>query len=118
MHQQKNKPILKIMKKLFLMLTSALLAFTSCSVDEGIVDTTSDGEYSLDYSIDDNGDTISVTVEGTIDEDFTFTSDKIWSLEGRVFVDNAELTIEAGTIIKGEAGTGTCLLYTSDAADD
>jgi hypothetical protein len=47
-------------------------------------------------------------VSGSITANTTWTSDKIYELDGRVFVeDGATLTIEAGTIIKGQEGTGT-----------
>ena len=42
-----------------------------------------------------------------IDSDLTLTNDKIWYLVNRTSITNgATLTIEPGTIIKGEAGTG------------
>ena len=54
-----------------------------------------------------------------IDSDLTLTNDKIWHLVGRTSVeDGYTLTIEPGTIIKGEAGTGanaTCLLIARGA---
>lgn len=44
---------------------------------------------------------------GTISVDETWTADKIYELNGKVVVDNgATLTIEPGTIIKGQEGTG------------
>ncbi len=43
-----------------------------------------------------------------IRENTTWTADQIWTLEGKVVVaSGTTLTIEAGTIIKGAAGTGT-----------
>lgn len=49
-----------------------------------------------------------------IDNNLTLTNDKIWHLVGRTSVTNgATLTIEPGTIIKGNSGTGansTCLI--------
>jgi hypothetical protein len=46
-----------------------------------------------------------VIVTDNISEDVTWTKDKVWILGGRITVlDGATLTIEAGTIIKGEAG--------------
>jgi hypothetical protein len=48
-----------------------------------------------------------VIVSSNITEDATWSSDKTWVLGGRISVeDGATLTIEAGTVIKGEAGTG------------
>lgn len=53
-------------------------------------------------------------IKGSITSDTTLTSDKIWTLEGRVsVVDGVTLTIEPGTIIKAVAGTGSnasCLI--------
>ncbi|MFT7157031.1 MAG: hypothetical protein ACI8Q1_002046 [Parvicella sp.] len=47
-------------------------------------------------------------VSGTINTNTTWTSDKVYELQGKVVVDNgAILTIQAGTIIKGQEGTGT-----------
>lgn len=48
-----------------------------------------------------------VRVTSNITSDVTWTADKVHILGGRIAVeDGATLTIEAGTIIKGEAGTG------------
>ena len=47
------------------------------------------------------------TLVGLIESDRTLTADHIWTLSGRVAVTNgATLTIEPGTIIKAEAGSG------------
>lgn len=46
-------------------------------------------------------------VNSNVTENTTWTSDKVYILGGRItVVDGATLTIEPGTIIKGEAGTG------------
>ncbi|MEE4116634.1 MAG: hypothetical protein V2I37_10720 [Marinilabiliaceae bacterium] len=48
-----------------------------------------------------------VSVAQNIDADQTWTADKVYILEGRIAVlDGATLTIEAGTIIKGNQGSG------------
>ncbi|MFW5656118.1 MAG: T9SS type A sorting domain-containing protein [Bacteroidota bacterium] len=48
-----------------------------------------------------------VVVSGSIDSDVTWTSDNTYILDGLVFVeDGAALTIEAGTVVKAETGTG------------
>tara|TARA_R110000772_G_scaffold205751_2_gene316375 strand:+ start:91 stop:1173 length:1083 start_codon:yes stop_codon:yes gene_type:complete len=53
-------------------------------------------------------------ISGQITENLTLTSDKVWTLQGRVSVVNGTtLTIEPGTIIKAVAGTGSnasCLM--------
>jgi len=47
-------------------------------------------------------------VSGTITTNTVWTSDMVYILDGKVVIDGgATLTIEAGTIIKGEEGTGT-----------
>lgn len=46
-------------------------------------------------------------ITGTINKDFTMTNDVAWILNGRVIVGaDATLTIEPGTIVKGENGQG------------
>ncbi len=46
-------------------------------------------------------------ITGVINRDFTFTNDVAWVLNGRVVVGaGATLTIEEGTIVKGENGQG------------
>ena len=78
-----------------------------------------DGADSFSYvandgTTDSNKATVTVTVNGsfvlsgTYTTNKTLTADKIWSLNGRVFIaDGATLTIPAGTIIKAAGGTGT-----------
>lgn len=82
------------MNKLFYVLIVSLV-FTSCtSNDNG-------GQIIIDPPVD-------TTLKGVITSDKTLTKDKIWELEGRVVVaDGATLTIEAGTIIKAFAGSGS-----------
>jgi hypothetical protein len=67
--------------------------------------------FSIDSSgvSDDDADTV---LDDDIDSDMTLTADKIWELQGTVHVlDGATLTIEAGTVIKGDAGTqGTLVI--------
>ena len=51
------------------------------------------------------------TVEGDIAADRTFSKDKNWLLKGFVFVKpGATLTIEAGTVIKGDNATKAVLI--------
>jgi hypothetical protein len=48
-----------------------------------------------------------VTVSGTINANTTWTKDKIYELDGRVIVTTGvTLTIQAGTVIKGQEGEG------------
>lgn len=56
-------------------------------------------------------------VSGNITEDMTFTSDKIWEIQGRVAVINgATLTIEAGTRVEGATEVDGTVLQGVDAS--
>lgn len=84
-------------------------------------DTDASGAGSVTLTVTDNNNKtgegiVPVTVElvtevrltSNIDADATWTSDKTWILGGRITVlDGVTLTIEPGTVIKGEAGTGS-----------
>jgi hypothetical protein len=87
------------------------LFFTGCKKKEGCTDPTSlnydpeaekdNGtcEYSNENVITDNGSGTGTT---------TWTADKVYILDGFVFVNSGQtLTIQAGTVIKGRAGQGT-----------
>ncbi|MDY7396505.1 hypothetical protein UMM65_14735 [Aureibaculum sp. 2210JD6-5] len=81
------------MKKLFYALTIGAL-LVSCT-----------GNDAPDVIVEPPVDTV---LEGVITTDKTLTKDKIWEISGRVVVANgATLTIEAGTIIKAFAGSGS-----------
>ncbi|UZO81587.1 hypothetical protein NBT05_03710 [Aquimarina sp. ERC-38] len=85
------------MKK-FLMIPGfalAMLAFTGCGDDdENPIDPTDPTDPLMDN-----------VLSGQITEDRTLTADAIWTLDGRVtIVDGVTLTIEPGTIIKGNPG--------------
>ncbi|HAF78997.1 MAG TPA: hypothetical protein DCG42_16925, partial [Maribacter sp.] len=89
------------MKKLiFSLLTITSFALTSCSSDDDTPTTTDDDP------IVEEGEVITLT--GVLTEDQTWESENIYILDGRVIVDEGvTLTIEAGTIIKGEEGLET-----------
>ena len=84
---------------------------TSCAKEQGCTDSTAlnydsnaeEDDGSCIY--DDNADL--VVKEGNITSNETWTKDNIYRLKGRVYVkDGATLTIEAGTVIKADPGSG------------
>lgn len=106
---------MKNLKFLTLLLTlSALSFFYSCGEDDPVEepDTTSTlyEESTVNYTC--SGETkdysiVNVTDRGLGTGSVTWSRNKTYVLNGRVFVNSGQtLTIEAGTIIKGAAGTG------------
>lgn len=91
--------------KFFALAAFAAFALTSCDDDDPVDSTTNDS-------------TELVTISGTISSDATWTKDKIYRLAGRVLVSGgATLTIEPGTIIKADPGSGasaTALVITRE----
>lgn len=96
-------------------MAGALIAGTTSCNKKGCTDPTAtnydekakkdDGSCDFAPEVEDEN---TVTKSGAITADETWTSDKCYLLDGRVYVDNgATLTIEAGTVIKGKQGTGT-----------
>lgn len=89
-------------------LLSAALLITACKKDddEEVVDTPTTREF----TITSNGNVN--TVEGNSDVSYTFTNDKVWLLKNFVYVESgATLTIQPGTIIKGDKDTkGTLII--------
>lgn len=82
------------MKKLLCMLPFAAMSvvFIGCDEDEGLAPITPAGQ---------------TIVSGVIDENETWTADKVYELNGRVIVsEGVTLTIQPGTIIKGHEGQG------------
>jgi hypothetical protein len=77
----------------FAIIATAALTVVSCNDDETV--------------IVDEPTTGNVVVSANITANTTWTKDKVYQLAGRItVVSGVTLTIEAGTIIKGEAGTG------------
>jgi len=86
------KTMNQIMKKLSLLaiLFAGILFVTSCGEDGPT-------------GPKNNENVVTANISG----DVTWTSDKVWILGGRITVlSGATLTIEPGTVIKGQAGTG------------
>ncbi|WP_235207239.1 hypothetical protein [Pedobacter sp. V48] len=97
--QIKNK---EMKKQLLISALSVLVFFASCSKndsDEGIINPpTTEGV---------------VTVTGDVATSTTWTADKIYLLKGNVYVTgNATLTIQPGTIIKGDKASKGSLVIT------
>jgi hypothetical protein len=91
------------------MLLAFLFAYTSCSTDENPLLITKAGELTItEFQL---GNLDLFRVEGTVTEDFTFTNNRVWVLEGGVFVaDGATLTVEPGTKVYGSFNAGTSFL--------
>lgn len=91
-------------KQLLLCAMSVLVFFASCSKS------TDDGD--INPPVPSN----TVEVSGDVAASTTWSADKIYLLKGNVFVTgNATLTIEPGTIIKGDKATKGALIITRGA---
>jgi len=88
---------MKKINLLALLFLALAFGFTACD------------DTDVDPEVDNGDDNDGVTVvTENISEDVTWNSETVYQLGGRIFVlEGATLTIEPGTIIKGEAGTGT-----------
>jgi len=87
-------------KQLSLMMMGLMMLVAACSKDDG----PNDGNGNNDSGYEE--------VSGDITSSMTWTADKIYLLKGTVYVtNNATLTIEPGTIIKGEKSSkGTLII--------
>ncbi len=82
------------LKQLTIIATIIALSLSSCKKEDPITTTPTP----------DSGNTV---VSTNITANTTWTSDNVYELAGRITVtEGATLTIEAGTVIKGQAGTG------------
>jgi hypothetical protein len=86
-----------------------LLMCASCSTDEEPLLVTKAGELIItEFQL---GILDLSRVEGSVSQDFTFSNDRVWVLEGGVFVkDGATLTIEPGTKVYGSFNANTSFL--------
>jgi hypothetical protein len=94
------------MKKLFYSVVfMSVLFFASCSDDDTVTNP--------------NPQPSNEVVSGNITENTTWTNDRIWELDGKVYVtEGVTLTINPGTIIKGQQSTGSnasALIVAQDA---
>ncbi|MCJ8211809.1 hypothetical protein MUY27_18970 [Mucilaginibacter sp. RS28] len=96
------------MKKISILLLSVMFLFTAC--------TKNDDGGTVDPPVD-NGNVVTVT--GDISTSTTWSADKIYFLKGFVYVTNgATLTIQPGTIIKGDKSTKGTLVITRGSKID
>ena len=91
-------------KFLFLFIVLATI-LTSCNTKDKCADIVcSNGQVCVDGTC--QGSTTNVVVTSNISSNTTWTSDNVYELAGRITVENgATLTIQPGTIIKGQEGT-------------
>lgn len=89
------------------MIATFALTLTACKKDACKDVTCETGQICDDGICVEDPNAVDTEKTGKISSDETWTADKIWTLEGRVVVeDGVILTIEAGTIVKGKEGTG------------
>ncbi len=94
--------------------TVAILFFTSCmdEIEDNEITTPSNSIYlnHTDAATGKVGFLVQPSSKGIAEDgqtSYTWTKDKIWVLDGFIFVNEGQtLTIEAGTIIKGKQGQG------------
>ena len=94
------------MKKLFILFFVLLSLLQSCKQKDFCMDVVCpNGQVCIDGTC--QGTTTNVIVTSNITTNTTWTSDNVYELAGRITITNGTtLTIEPGTIIKGQAGTG------------
>jgi len=87
-------------------LLSVTFIFTSCTEEDKCANVTcSNGQICVDGTC--TGATTNKVISSNITSDVTWSADEIYELGGRITVESgATLTIEPGTIIKGQAGSG------------
>ncbi len=82
------------------------ISFNSCTPEDKCANVECfNGQVCLDGNC--VGASTNTVITSNITSDVTWTKDNIYELGGRISVESgATLTIEAGTIIKGQAGSG------------
>ncbi len=96
------------MKKIFLSIVVITLVFTSCKKDKCKDVLCASNQTCIEGDCVDINGGDGIIKSGFITSNETWTADNIYILEGRVIVnDGITLSIEPGTIIKGNSGTGT-----------
>ncbi len=104
----------KTLKTIALLFATSSILLTGCSDDKvkGCTDAAAanydpSAEEDCCCYYDTNGGSDNVVVAGTISSDTEWTNDNVYELDGRVAVESGvTLTIQEGTIIKGQAGSG------------
>jgi hypothetical protein len=97
---------MNLLKTAVLGITLGMISLTSCNTDSEC-DTCPTGQICEDGECIVDPNAVATEKSGKITSDETWTADAIWTLNGRVIVeDGVTLTIEPGTIIKGAEGTG------------
>ena len=109
-----NKSILRKLSLVAMALAFFSAIFTSCKKedDKPVISTGCEDCTTFDTSYVKDGTEILETIITIVDKGkgvgtITFTKDRTWVLNGFVFVNDGQtLTIEPGTIIKGQSGQG------------
>jgi len=108
MYQNKKKQ--KMKKSLLGLAIAGAILFTGCKKEEEAPQDTSGTTFVPNITTVDGKlvETITVTDDGNGTGTVTWTKNKVYELSGLVFVNQGQtLTIEAGTIIKGQGGQGS-----------
>lgn len=88
------------------MLLAVAISFSACTTEDKCANVTClNGQVCVDGTC--SGSATNIIVSSNISTNTTWTAANVYELAGRITVlSGATLTIEAGTIIKGQAGTG------------
>lgn len=82
-------------------------AVVACALSVSLTSCSDDDDSEDELPIQNNDNNGNVVVSSNITTNTTWTKDKVYELGARVVVENgATLTIEPGTVIKGQSGTG------------